>query len=78
MDATPYHDSEFVPQNSDEELLANDASPAAGDMDLLTTVMHEMGHVFGFEDLDPATADTDLMSEALDEGERSLPGCRDR
>ena len=40
------------------------------DMDLLTVVMHELGHVLGLEDLDPDTHD--LMSETLDAGVRGL------
>jgi hypothetical protein len=73
IDDTPYQDSEFVPGGNDEELLANAAGPADGDMDLLTVVMHELGHVFGYQDLDPADNPTDLMSAELDEGVRRLP-----
>ena len=40
------------------------------DMDLLTVVMHELGHVLGLEDLDPDTHD--LMSETLDAGVRGI------
>jgi len=39
-------------------------------MDLLTVVMHELGHVLGLEDLDPDMHD--LMSETLDAGVRQL------
>jgi hypothetical protein len=41
-------------------------------MDLLTVVMHELGHVLGFEDLDPKAHD--LMSGALDIGVRHIVG----
>jgi hypothetical protein len=41
-------------------------------MDLLTAVMHELGHVLGYEDVDPAAED--LMSETLDTGVRHLLG----
>ena len=47
-------------------------SEAEGRMDLLTAVMHELGHVLGYEDVDPAAAD--LMSETLDTGVRQLLG----
>jgi len=41
-------------------------------MDLLTVVMHEIGHALGYEDL---SADAgDLMSATLDAGERWTPG----
>jgi hypothetical protein len=39
-------------------------------MDLLTVVMHEMGHVLGFEDSDPNAGA--LMSGTLDAGTRRL------
>jgi len=43
-------------------------------MDLLTAVMHEFGHVFGFEDLNPETNPDELMSATLNTGERHLLG----
>ncbi|MEJ2168026.1 MAG: hypothetical protein P8X90_21090, partial [Desulfobacterales bacterium] len=72
VDDTPYQDTEFVPQNSDEILTANESSDAYGDMDLLTVVMHELGHVFGYQDMDPETNDVEIMNETLDEGVRYL------
>ena len=73
VDDTPYQDTEFMPQNSDEVLTANETSDAYGDMDLLTVVMHELGHVFGYQDMDPETNDAEIMNETLDEGVRYLP-----
>jgi hypothetical protein len=73
VDDTPYQDAEFIPQGNDEELVANETSDAYGDMDLLTTVMHELGHVFGYQDMDPDTNDAEIMNETLDEGVRYLP-----
>jgi hypothetical protein len=73
VDDTPYQDTEFVPKNSDEELTANESSEAYGDMDLLTVVMHELGHVFGYQDMDPETNDVEIMNQTLDEGVRYLP-----
>ena len=61
MDETPEDDVEFISEGSD----------AAGQMDLLTVVMHELGHVLGYDDLDPEV--DDLMSATLDSGERQLP-----
>ena len=73
VDATPDEDSEFTVHSGDGELVANPSSLAYGDMDLLTTVMHELGHVFGFEDLNPETDPYDLMGATLDTGERHIP-----
>ena len=73
VDDTPYQDSEFIPQGNDEELAAKDAGDAYGDMDLLTVVMHELGHVFGYQDLDAPNNDFEIMSDTLDEGVRYLP-----
>ena len=73
IDETPYGDTEFTPQNSDEVLTANEQSDPYGDMDLLTVVMHELGHVFGYQDMDPATNDAEIMNATLEEGVRYLP-----
>ena len=70
VDTTPYDDVEFSWLNEEGEMVADSASDAYGDMDLLTVVMHELGHVLGLEDLDPDTHD--LMSETLDAGVRQL------
>jgi hypothetical protein len=45
----------------------------AGDLDLLTAVMHEMGHQLGLGDLDAAADSHDLMFSPLVAGERRLP-----
>ena len=48
VDATPYDDEEFLPVDSSDLVLeAITGSKAAGRMDLLTVVMHELGHVLG-------------------------------
>jgi hypothetical protein len=70
IDSTPYENSEFRPQGKYGELVAMASSPAIGDMDLLTVVMHEMGHVLGFQDLTPG-ANT-VMSGTLSTGERHV------
>jgi len=72
VDTTPYDDTEFRRENVDGELLATASSSAYGDMDLLTVVMHELGHVLGFEDLDPEEYPHDLMSGTLATGVRRL------
>jgi Ca2+-binding RTX toxin-like protein len=58
VDPTPLDDGEFT-----------GAAPAG--MDLMTAVMHEIGHVLGFRDV-PAALDS-LMSGTLEEGVRRLP-----
>ncbi|HKM56247.1 MAG TPA: Ig-like domain-containing protein, partial [Isosphaeraceae bacterium] len=58
------------------ELLAAPSTPPAGHEDLLTVVMHELGHTLGLGDLDPAEAPADLMAETLATGVRRLPSAR--
>jgi VCBS repeat-containing protein len=70
VDATPGDDLEFGLKLSELQLMATSSSPALGRMDLLTVVMHEMGHVLGFKDMDPNAGA--LMSETLDAGTRRL------
>jgi hypothetical protein len=58
VDLTPWEDSEFL-------LLGNQAEQ--GRMDLLTVLVHELGHVLGFEHEEGA------MAETLDAGVRQVP-----
>lgn len=64
VDQTPSDDSEF-------------ANQAPEGMDLLTVIMHEMGHELGLPDLDPATNPFDLMAESLAAGVRRAPSWMD-
>ena len=68
IDSTPWDDAEFSRLNEEGELVADSASEAYGDMDLLTVVMHELGHVLGFEH----TEQEGLMDASLDAGVRQL------
>src|SRR5262249_18006446 len=43
-------------------------------MDLLTVVMHELGHVLGRDDLPVASHPHDLMAENIPTGVRRVPG----
>jgi hypothetical protein len=71
VDETPGDDLEFGLSLSDLEKVALETSPAFGRMDLLTVVMHELGHVIGHDDLDPDAGD--LMSATLYSGKRVAP-----
>jgi hypothetical protein len=66
VDLTPNNNSEFANLLGPHALGAGSGSPAANRVDLLTTVMHELGHVLGLEHVGV----DDLMSAALPLGER--------
>ena len=72
IDPTPGQDAEFPLRVAATEERAT-SGPAAGEMDLLTVIMHEMGHFLGHEDLDPRAFPYDLMSADLAVGVRRLP-----
>ncbi len=69
VDPTPNDNSEFAIRLSSEALAASPSSPAAGRMDLLTTVVHEMGNAMGF----PEDRGHDVMGMVLQAGERRVP-----
>jgi hypothetical protein len=48
-------------------------SPANGHIDLLTVVLHELGHVLGYESIDPSIQGQDWMTSTLGTGIRRLP-----
>src|SRR5207253_7541879 len=65
VDPTPAEDSEFAPG------VAN--SPAAGRVDLLTVMTHEMGHILGLDDDHETDAVTgNVMADALPLGVRRI------
>jgi hypothetical protein len=68
VDASPLQDQEFSSLNG--VLTARAGSAAAGRMDLLTVVLHEMGHFEGWRELDPALHPTALMALSLTAGTR--------
>jgi uncharacterized protein (TIGR03118 family) len=54
-------------------LQATPGSAAAGEMDLLTVVEHEFGHVLGMPDVNPLTQPNSLMASTLPVGVRRSP-----
>jgi putative ubiquitin-RnfH superfamily antitoxin RatB of RatAB toxin-antitoxin module len=73
VDATPADDAEFAAGRIGAELGADASSPAHGRMDLLTVVMHELGHVLGHDDIAAAKQPHALMTEALPTSTRRAP-----
>jgi hypothetical protein len=67
VDTTPLQDEEFAAGAPGSPLVALPGSPAAGKEDLLTAVLHEMGHLAGRPD-----GGTGLMAAALGPGTRDL------
>ncbi|MGL5795334.1 MAG: hypothetical protein ACRC06_13220, partial [Waterburya sp.] len=66
VDETPGENSEFA----DNSLATDLDSPAYGKFDLLTVLMHEMGHVLGLPDTDDIVSD--LMNMDLTTGTRKI------
>ncbi len=67
VDNTPWDDTEFTNQLVPNERSSSATSPARGRFDLLTTVMHELGHILGLRH-----ADGGLMGESLSLGTRRV------
>jgi hypothetical protein len=79
VDPTPSDSFEFTHalNGAGTDLLTDPTSAAAGHLDLLTTVSHEMGHVINLPD-STATSDAhDLMYINPVDGERRLPTAAD-
>ena len=68
IDRTPGQNEEFHRGGSDQTLwLARNGNDAAGHIDLLTVIEHELGHILGFDHVK-----TGLMKDDLQAGERKL------
>ena len=74
VDSTPGQDEEYASKVG--VLAALPGSGAAGHVDLLTVVMHEMGHALGLPDWTTGSSN-DLMAESLAAGVRRLPSLAD-
>ncbi len=72
VDATPMDDLEFSVTASPTHLYATDGAAAEG-IDLLTALMHEIGHALGYSDLYGSSHQDNLMHGHLGTGERLLP-----
>lgn len=73
VDATPGDDLEFSLMRDQTSLVAGVRSDAYGKFDLLTVVMHEMGHFLDLDDLDPLAHPHDLMTASIPLSVRRLP-----
>ncbi len=73
VDPTPSTAEEFSPF-SPTSLRALDSGPAAGRVDLLTVLSHELGHILGLGDLEASNSPATLMTATLGPGERRILG----
>ncbi|MEA2876326.1 MAG: hypothetical protein QOF14_1522 [Hyphomicrobiales bacterium] len=74
VDANPADDAEFANVLGATRLQTDPSGVPAGHIDLLSTVMHELGHQLGLEDSYALSDRDDLMFGYLVTGERRLPG----
>lgn len=74
VDSTPFINEEFDFSSISSTFVATAYSPAENRIDLLTVVMHEIGHVLGY---DHTERPSDLMAARLELGVRKLPNYSD-
>jgi len=72
LDATPGEDSEY--EGAGTRLTADQGGAAEGKIDLLTVIMHELGHQIGLSDDYNLNSASELMYGYMHPGERRLPG----
>jgi hypothetical protein len=79
VDSTPNDSSEFshAANAAGTDLYTDATNAAAGHLDLLTAVLHEMGHALGLDDSAAASDAHDLMYIDLVDGERRVPDAAD-
>jgi len=71
VDATPSENSEF--EGAGSRLTADAGSAAEGKLDLLTVLVHELGHQIGLGDQYQTAEADDVMFGYMNVGERRLP-----
>jgi hypothetical protein len=69
VDVSPADSAEYILRLDENVLLADSSSAAFARMDLLTVMMHELGHAIGFSDNEPGYS---VMDEDLEAGVRYL------
>ncbi|HEX8078224.1 MAG TPA: Ig-like domain-containing protein, partial [Chthoniobacterales bacterium] len=73
VESAPENDSQFATIKSGTQRYTDPNGAPAGRLDLLTAVMHEMGHALGLPDIYDAKAQDDVMYGFLTTGQRRLP-----
>jgi hypothetical protein len=71
IDPTAWDDDEFEFIASSQRQALD--GPAADNIDLLTVILHELGHVLGLGDLHPSVSEHDLMTDRFSPGLRRTP-----
>ena len=70
VDTSPHDHSEFDVRATNDEFYALADSAAYGRFDLLTVVVHELGHSLGLLDVNSQLQPHDIMTEELPTGMR--------
>jgi hypothetical protein len=73
IDPTPLDDSEFSSGSRPSSLDSRPSSDSQHRIDLLTAVIHEMGHALGLDDVIDDGLAEDIMLATLSAGHRRLP-----